>query len=75
MDITAYSKARPMAVKLALILLAFDCSVALVMDVINIQLSHYVIFGSWLIEDVLFLFFFCALFMGKIGLGGLSPFG
>ena len=50
-----------MAVKLALIILALDCGVACLMTVINIQLSHYMIFGSRLIEDVfLFVLLWCA---------------
>jgi hypothetical protein len=65
MDITAYSSARPMAVKLALIILALDGGVAFVMDVINVQLSHYVLFGSWLIEDILFFVLLWCAFRGK----------
>jgi len=65
MDIIAQINARPMAVKLALGILAFDQGVAFVMNVVDFQASHYVMFGSWLIEDIfLFVVLWCA-FRGK----------
>jgi hypothetical protein len=65
MDITVHSTARPMAVKIAIILLALDCGAAIVMDVVNFQLSHYVTFGGWLIEDILFYVLVWCAFCGK----------
>jgi len=65
MDITAHNNARPMTVKFALILLALEGGVTLVMDVVNFQSSHYVLFGSWLMLDILFLVLLWCAFRGK----------
>jgi hypothetical protein len=65
MDSTPYNNARPVAVKLALILLALDCGVALVIDAINIQSGQYGVFASWLIEDIVFFFLLWCVFCGK----------
>jgi hypothetical protein len=65
MTMMPYNKTRPMAVNFALIVLALDNSVAFVVDVSNFQLSHYVMFWIWLVEDIfLFVLLWCA-FRGK----------
>jgi FtsH-binding integral membrane protein len=65
MDTTAHDNPRPVTVKLALILLALDSGVAFVMDVVNFQLGHYIMFGSWLFEGLLFFVLLWCAFRGK----------
>lgn len=65
MDITANINARPMAVKFALIVLALDNGEDFVMTIVNFQLSYYVMFGIWLLEDILFFVFLWCAFRGK----------
>jgi hypothetical protein len=76
MNNTPNNNPRPMAVKLALILLALDCGVALVIDVVNFQLSYrkpfieatgmsWAMLGSWLMEDILFFVLLWCVFRGK----------
>jgi len=65
MDNTTYSNARPTAAKVALTLLALDFGVGFVRQIFNFEFNHYVMFGIWLIEDILFFVLLWCAFCGK----------
>ncbi|MDR3460667.1 MAG: hypothetical protein P4N60_24825 [Verrucomicrobiae bacterium] len=65
MDITTHNPARPLAVKLALAWLGFGAGVAFVLTIAHFESSHYLIYGSILVQHLLYFVLLWFAFHGK----------